>query len=96
MIAAKKRVSQKETTKIVLEAARRSGELPKEPKAIMLTRIAPRQLDEVNLLGGLKHIQDAVCSVYGIDDGPKGKVKWYFDQVRGRPREYAWLVEVIG
>ncbi len=60
---------------------------------VRLTRIAPRQLDSDNLAGALKAIRDGVADALGMDDGDS-RFEWLYAQRRGRPGEYAVLVEI--
>lgn len=61
---------------------------------VVLTRIAPRQLDEDNLAGSFKAVQDAVANLLERDDRPGQGVEWVYRQEKGAPREYAVRVEV--
>lgn len=63
------------------------------PTAVKLTRVAPRALDGDNLQGALKAVRDGVADALGIDDGDPS-VTWSYAQCRGKPREYAVIVEV--
>lgn len=59
------------------------------PAVVRLVRIAPRMLDDDNLRGALKAVRDAVAKCYGVADGPRGPIRWEYDQRKGRVREYA-------
>ena len=48
---------------------------------ILITRIAPRQLDDDNLAYACKAIRDGVALAIGIDDGDP-RLKWEYDQSR--------------
>ena len=61
---------------------------------IRLTRIAPRGLDSDNLAGALKAVRDGVADALGMDDGD-ARLTWLYAQRRGRPGEYAVLVEIL-
>lgn len=63
------------------------------PVAVKLTRVGPRALDGDNLQGALKAVRDGVADALGIDDGDVS-VTWSYDQQKGKPREYAVIVEV--
>lgn len=57
--------------------------------SVLVTRIAPRQLDAWDGLGAsLKGIIDGVADALGTNDGDK-RIKWAVDQRRGKPKEYA-------
>ena len=60
---------------------------------IILTRIAPRRLDSDNLASSLKAVRDGVADALGIDDGSE-RIDWRYAQRKGKPREYAILVEI--
>ena len=70
------------------------------PCEIMLTRIAPRPLDEDNLIGGaMKHIRDTIADFLipgkapGRADADK-RLKWLYRQDHRAPREYALEIEI--
>ena len=58
-----------------------------------LTRIGPRRLDSDNLAAALKHVRDGVADALGMDDGDP-RLVWLYGQRRGKPGEYAVLVEI--
>jgi hypothetical protein len=60
---------------------------------IWLTRIAPRELDSDNLAGALKAVRDGVADALGMDDGDP-RLEWHYAQRKGKPAEYAVLVEI--
>lgn len=67
---------------------------PLLPVLVILTRIAPRELDSDNLAAALKGTRDQVAAWLGLDDDRDGRdVAWLVRQRRARPREYA--VEVL-
>jgi hypothetical protein len=68
--------------------------IPDHPWHITLTRIAPRRLDSDNLAGSFKHVQDAVAKWLGVDDG-SDRVRWTYEQRRGKPNQYAVEVAVV-
>lgn len=55
---------------------------------ITLTRIAPGELDDDNLIGGFKAVRDGVADWLGLNDRDK-RLKWLYAQKRGAPKEYA-------
>jgi hypothetical protein len=63
------------------------------PCTVTITRVAPRELDDDNMVGGSKSLRDGVADWLGIDDRDK-RVKWLYAQRRGKPKEYAAEVEV--
>lgn len=64
------------------------------PLHVVLTRIAPRMLDDDNLRGALKATRDGIADWLGIDDGSDA-VLWGYAQVKGAPRTYGVRVEVL-
>lgn len=59
---------------------------------VLLTRIAPRELDDDNLRSALKSCRDGVATALRVDDSTP-LVRWDYAQRRGEPHEYA--VEVM-
>lgn len=71
------------------------------PCSIVLTRIAPRSLDDDdNLPTSLKYVRDQVAAEItgdyrpGRADGDK-RIKWQYKQEKGAPREYAVRIEIM-
>lgn len=64
------------------------------PVRVLMTRIAPRALDDDNLRGALKACRDGVADALGVDDRDP-RVMWSYDQKRGRPGEYAVEITVF-
>jgi hypothetical protein len=62
------------------------------PCTVTLTRIAPRVLDGDNLQSALKACRDGVADFLKVDDRD-ARVKWLYEQRKGRAKEYA--VEVV-
>lgn len=63
------------------------------PVEVVLTRIAPRELDDDNLARSFKAVRDQVAVHLGVDDRSK-LVTWRYAQEKGKPREYAVRIEV--
>lgn len=70
------------------------------PCEVILTRIAPRMLDEEdNLPASLKHSKDVVADILikglapGRADGDK-RITWKLKQEKGKPKEYALKIEM--
>lgn len=55
---------------------------------VLLTRIAPRDLDDDNLRGALKACRDGVADALLLDDRSPW-LTWVYAQERGKPKEYA-------
>lgn len=65
---------------------------------VCLTRLGARRLDDDNAAGALKGVRDSVAAWLGVDDGPRGPVRWHVEQeahrrYRLRP---AVRVEILG
>lgn len=61
------------------------------PCTVTMTRISPRELDDDNLAGALKHVRDGIADALGINDRDP-RVTWATKQRRGPAKTY--LVEV--
>lgn len=61
------------------------------PVVVALTRIAPRPLDDDNMIGGFKGLRDGIADRLGIADNDP-RVRWAYGQEKGQ--EYAVRVEV--
>jgi len=61
---------------------------------VVLTRIAPRPLDDDNLARSLKAIRDGVADALGTDDSARSKLKWRYAQEKGPPKQYAVRIQI--
>ncbi len=59
---------------------------------VVLTRIGPKTLDDDNLARGHKAQRDAIAYLVGIDDG-HSRVRYEYQQRKGKPKEYATRVD---
>ena len=86
---AKRAKTQRTAAHLLVEAALHAlqGEAARFPMSVVITRIAPRALDDDNLAGACKSVRDGVADALGIDDRDP-RVKWAVAQRRGRPRAY--------
>ena len=84
-------LGQRETVKLILQT---NAIKPALPCTIRLVRIAPRKLDQGNLAGSMKHVQDGCADWIGVDDRRDDVVKYEYAQERGKPKEYAIRIEV--
>jgi hypothetical protein len=50
------------------------------PLMVVLTRIAPRRLDDDNLRGACKSVRDSVADWLGFDDGNERAVSYHYEQ----------------
>lgn len=71
------------------------------PARVVLTRVAPRQLDsQDNLPASLKYVVDAIAEqltgnfVPGRADSDK-RMSWEYKQQKGKPHEYAVKIEIF-
>lgn len=70
------------------------------PCHVILTRIAPKQLDDDNLVSALKNARDVVSDrlkpglAAGRADGDKD-ITWQYEQKKGNPKFYALKIEII-
>lgn len=83
---ARRAKDQRGTTRLACQA--RWGAPPSPPLHVLLTRIAPRELDSDNLAGAFKHVRDGIADWLGINDRDK-RVVWEYAQEKGEPKEYA-------
>lgn len=65
---------------------------PALPCTVLMTRIAPRKLDDDNLRGAFKAVRDQVAAWLGVDDADP-RVTWAYAQERGAVREYKARLE---
>lgn len=66
---------------------------PAVPCTVLMTRVAPRPLDDDNLRGALKAVRDGIADWLGVDDRDP-RVKWEYGQRKGAIKFYAVDVEV--
>ena len=64
------------------------------PLVVTLTRIAPRRLDDDNLRSAFKGLRDGIADKLGVADNDP-RVRWEYQQARGKPREYGIQVRVV-
>ena len=72
---------------------------PQLPCCVTLTRIAPRALDEDNLIGGMKNIRDYIADwlIPGLQAGRADsdkRITWNYSQEKRKPKEYALKVRI--
>ena len=63
------------------------------PIRVILTRMstAVTPLDTDNLASSMKAVRDAICSVLGLDDGDRARIRFAYDEQTRRPE---WGVRV--
>ncbi len=91
-VRAKRAKAHRSAGLLVVRAALR-GKAPVFPLTVIITRIAPRALDDDNLTGSAKSLRDGVADALGIDDRDP-RVKWAVAQRRGKSREYGAEIEL--
>lgn len=64
------------------------------PATVTITRIAPRALDDDNLAISAKSLRDGIADQFGVPDNDH-RLTWRYAQRRGKPREYAVIVEIV-
>lgn len=73
--------------------AMKAAPKPALPVTVVLTRVAPRELDGDNLQAALKACRDGVADWLGVDDRDP-RVTWSYGQRTGKPKTYTVAVEV--
>lgn len=68
------------------------GMLDPLPCSVLMTRVAPRDLDDDNLQGSFKAVRDQIAEELGCDDRDP-RVVWRYAQRRGGKGVYA--VEIV-
>jgi hypothetical protein len=61
------------------------------PYLVTMTRIGGRMLDDDNLAGALKAVQDSVARILDVDDGDRDAVRWVRGQLVGKELRAAKL-----
>lgn len=64
------------------------------PCEVILTRIAPKRLDDDNLQGALKSVRDQIAQCLGVDDRDP-RVGWNYFQKHGAALEHAVVISVL-
>ena len=85
-----RRAKQHRQQAYLLTAALKSLRLP---ATVILTRVAPRLLDDDNLRGALKSVRDGIADRLCIDDRDP-RVTWRYGQEKGRPKQRGVLVRI--
>lgn len=63
------------------------------PCVVTLVRVAPRALDDDNLRSAFKALRDGIADRLGVKDNDP-RVRWEYDQARGKAKEYAARVVI--
>ncbi len=64
---------------------------PKLPVAVILTRLAPRELDGDNLQASFKAVRDGVADYFSTDDRNPG-IEWQYKQEKAK--DYGIRIEI--
>lgn len=54
------------------------------PVEVIIDRHGPRMLDDDNLSGSAKAVRDQIATFFGVDDGPKGPIRWRYEQTKSK------------
>lgn len=63
---------------------------------VTIARIAPRELDDDNLRGSAKSVRDGIADALGLASDRDKRLTWTYSQEKGKPKEYAVRVTVMG
>jgi hypothetical protein len=61
---------------------------------VLLTRVAPRPLDDDGNVTSLKAVRDGVADALGLKSDRHPRVSWWYAQAKGAPKTYAVRIEV--
>lgn len=85
---------QRGIVRVALMAATTAAERATLPSEVVITRIAPRRLDDDNAVGACKAVRDSIAAVFGFDDRNQA-VRWTVNQERGAAKEYAVRIVIV-
>jgi hypothetical protein len=60
-----------------------------------MVRLSSALCDDDNLQGACKAIRDEIAKLCGVDDGPKGPIKWEYAQEKCKRGQYGVRVEML-
>ena len=63
------------------------------PCDVTITRIAPKRLDDDNLVGSAKAVRDEIAALLGVDDADES-VTFRVMQTKGEPRTYGVWIDI--
>ena len=64
------------------------------PAVVRFTRLSPALCDDDNLQGAMKAIRDEVAKIAGVDDGPRGPIRWEYAQEKCKRGDFGVRVEI--
>ena len=65
------------------------------PCTVHMVRLSSVLCDDDNLQGACKAIRDEIAKIFGVDDGPKGPIKWTYSQEKCKRGTYGVRVEML-
>lgn len=65
------------------------------PITVLMTRVAPRKMDDDGAIASMKNIRDGIADRFGVNDGSDA-IAWKYAQRKGKPKEYAVEIEITG
>ena len=64
------------------------------PATVRFTRLSSALCDDDNLQGAMKAIRDEVAKIAGVDDGPRGPIRWEYAQEKCKRGDFGVRVEI--
>lgn len=64
------------------------------PATVRFTRLSSALCDDDNLQGAMKAIRDEVAKIAGVDDGPRGPIRWEYAQEKCKQGTFGVRVEI--
>lgn len=89
---ARKRREQRQAVRWTIMALTRS-EAVKLPVNVVITRVAPRKLDDDNFRAGAKSVRDGVADAFCIRDDDE-RIAFHYEQARGEPKQYVTRITI--
>lgn len=68
---------------------------PAFPCKVVMTRLAPREFDDDNLVHAFKHIRDQIAVWLGVDDKRDPRVTYVCEQQKTGPGQYFVRIEFV-
>jgi len=66
----------------------------KAPCTVRMVRLSSVLCDDDNLQGACKAIRDEIAKLFGVDDGPKGPIKWEYAQEQCKRGTFGVRIEI--
>lgn len=93
-VKANRAKTERATTRSLWQIAKGRELEQSESADVTITRIAPRELDDDNIRAAGKSVRDSLADCLGLRSDRDPRVTWHYKQRKGKPKEYAVLVEV--